>query len=103
MRCDKQLFAWISSIANGGARTRLPFNTLLEQARLAFPATGRPGETNVSLTHLTRKRVIHYAQKLALRGGQTEPIHCAGRGAAPVYLARRAAHRVPPEFEERSV
>ena len=68
-RCDKQLFAWISTIAKGRARTRLPFCTLLEQARLAFPATGRPRETNVSLTHLTRKRVTHFAQKLALRRG----------------------------------
>ena len=66
-RCDKKLFAWVSSIGAGGIRTQLPFPTLLEQARLAFPRTGRPRETNVSLTHLTRKRVIHFAQKHALR------------------------------------
>ena len=41
-RCDKKLFTWVSSIGAGGIRTQLPFPTLLEQARLAFPATGRP-------------------------------------------------------------
>ncbi len=34
------------------------------RAGTASPATGRPRETNVSLTDLTRERVIHFAQKL---------------------------------------
>ena len=66
-RCDKGLFAWISTIAKGGVRWHLPFPTLLEQARLAFPPRGRPADTNVSSTHLTRERVKPFAPKLALR------------------------------------
>ena len=70
---DATLLFHLCPMLRPGVAPASSFNTLLEQARLAFPATGRPRETNVSLTHLTRKRVIHFAQKLKRR--QDRPKH----------------------------
>ena len=43
------------------------------QARAAFPKRGHPAQTNLCLCHLTRKRIIHRAQKAALR--KERPAH----------------------------
>ena len=39
----------------------------MEQCRAAFPAKGRPADTNLTLSHVTRKRVITIAQRRKLR------------------------------------
>ena len=63
-RCDARLFAFLSQIAYG---PELPLETLMEQCRVAFPAKGRPADTNLTLSHVTRKRVITIAQRRKLR------------------------------------
>ena len=63
-RCDSRLFHSLSSLAYG---PELPLATLLDGARAAFPARGRPAQTNIVLCHVTRKRVITVAQRRRLR------------------------------------
>ena len=71
-RCDERLFTWLSTIANGGWRWHLPLADAIAQARTAFPRRGHPAQTNLCLCHLTRRRIIHRAQKAALRKERPE-------------------------------
>ena len=50
-----------------GWRLELPLETLMEQCRAAFPPKGTPADTNLTLSHVTRKRVITVAQRRKLR------------------------------------
>ena len=72
-RCDARLFAWLSTVAAGGWRWQLPLADAIAQARAAFPKRGHPAQTSLCLCHLTRKRIIHRAQKAALR--RERPAH----------------------------
>ena len=82
-RCDERLFAWLSTVAAGGWRWQLPLTDVLAQARAAFPKRGKPQQTNLCLCHLTRKRIIHRAQKAALRR-ERPAAHLALEGDAPL-------------------
>jgi hypothetical protein len=65
-RCDARLFEFLSSMAYGW-RVGLSLDALMEQCRAEFPSRGRPGDTNLCLCHVTRKRVITVAQRRKLR------------------------------------
>ena len=95
---DERLFAWLSTVAAGGWRWQLHLADAIEEARAAFPKRGHPAQTSLCLCHLTRKRIIHRAQKAALR--KERPAHWialdgdAPPGSAHALLARHAAHSV---------
>ena len=81
-RCDERLFAWLSTVAAAGWRWQL-IQGAIAQARAAFPKRGHPAQTSLCLCHLTRKRIIHRAQKAALR--RERPAHwIAVDGDAPL-------------------